>query len=49
MAEFIEVPVAREDGSRGLHYLNIEPISYPDSHIDQKEQGRTLTVYTDNG
>jgi hypothetical protein len=49
MAEFIEVPIAREDGSEGLHYVNIEAISYVDSHIEQKGEGRTLTVYLDNG
>jgi hypothetical protein len=49
MAEFIEVPIEREDGSEGLHYVNIEAISYVDSHIEQKGPGRTLTVYLDNG
>lgn len=49
MAEFIEVPIEREDGSEGLHYVNIEAISYVDSHIEQKGKGRTLTVYLDNG
>jgi hypothetical protein len=49
MAEFIEVPIEREDGSGGLHYVNIEAISYVDSHIEQKGKGRTLTVYLDNG
>ena len=49
MAEFIEVPIEREDGSEGLHYVNIEAISYVDSHIEQEGKGRTLTVYLDNG
>ena len=49
MAEFIEVPVEREDGSEALHYVNIEAISYVDSHIDQKGKGRTLTVHLDDG
>jgi hypothetical protein len=49
MAEFIEVPITREDGSEGLHYVNIEAVSYADSHIDQNEERRTLTVYLDNG
>lgn len=49
MAEFIEVPIEREDGSEGLHYVNIEAISYVDSHVEQKGDGRTLTVYLDNG
>ena len=30
MAEFFEVPVLREDGSVGSHYINIEAISYVD-------------------
>ena len=49
MAEFIEVPIENEDGSKGLHHVNIEAISYVDSHIDQKGKGRTLTVYLNNG
>jgi hypothetical protein len=49
MAEFIELPIAREDGSHGLHYVNIDAISYVDSHIDPKREGRTLTVYLSNG
>jgi hypothetical protein len=49
MAEFIEVPITREDGSEGLHYVNVEAISYADSHIDQNEERLTLTIYLDNG
>jgi hypothetical protein len=49
MAEFIEVPIEREDGSRALHYVNIEAISYVDSHVDQEGGASTLTVYLDNG
>jgi hypothetical protein len=49
MSEFIEVPITREDGSAGLHYVNLEAISYADSHTNQDEEGRTLTIYLDNG
>jgi hypothetical protein len=49
MAEFIEVPVAREDGSEGLHYVNIEAISYIDLHAAQEGEGRTLTVHLADG
>jgi hypothetical protein len=49
MAEFIEVPIVKEDGSEGLHYVNIEAISYVDSHIEQGGKDRTLTVYLHNG
>jgi hypothetical protein len=50
MAEFFEVPVRREDGSEGLHYVNIEAISYVDLEI---EAGKTVSdgvkVYLNNG
>jgi len=49
MAEFIEVPIEKEDGSEGLHYVNFEAVSYVDSQIEQKGKDRTLTVYLDNG
>jgi hypothetical protein len=49
MAEFIEVPITREDGSEALHYINIEAISYIDSHIGQEGEGRTLTVHLADG
>jgi hypothetical protein len=50
MAEFFEVPVWREDGSEGLHYVNIEAISYVDL---ETEAGKTIAdgvkVYLSNG
>lgn len=49
MAEFIEVPVEREDGSEGLHYVNIEAISYVDFRPDSKGGGSMPTVYLDKG
>jgi hypothetical protein len=49
MAEFIEVPIEREDGSEGLHYVNIEAISYVDSQTPPKGGGLTLTVHLDDG
>jgi hypothetical protein len=49
MAEFVEVPIAREDGSEGLIYVNIYMISYVDSHVGQDGEGRTLTVHVADG
>lgn len=49
MAEFLEVPIEKEDGSAGLHYVNLEAISYVDSQVDRKGEGSTLTVYLNNG
>jgi len=49
VAEFIEVPIEKEDGSEGLHYVNIEAISYVDSHNELRGRGRVLTVYLHNG
>jgi hypothetical protein len=49
MAEFIEVPIDREDGSLGLHYVNIGAISYVDLHVEQQGKPRSVTVYLDNG
>jgi len=50
MAEFFEVPVRREDGSEGLHFVNIEAITYID--LDE-EAGTTrpdrVKVYLNNG
>ncbi len=50
MAEFFEVPVRREDGSEGLHFVNVEAISYID--LDS-EAGTTATdrvrIYLNNG
>ena len=34
MAEFFEVPVRREDGSEGLHFVNLEAITYIDLDIE---------------
>ena len=50
MAEFFEVPVRREDGSEGLHFVNLEAISY----IDLDTEGGTATtdrvrIYLNNG
>jgi dUTPase len=50
MAEFFEVPVLREDGSVGSHYVNIEAISY----VDLESEAGKLTpdgvkVYLNNG
>jgi len=50
MAEFFEVPVLREDGSVGSHYVNIEAISYVDL---ETEAGKLIPdgvkVYLNNG
>ena len=50
MAEFFEVPVLREDGSVGCHYVNIEAISYVDL---ETEAGKLIPdgvkVYLNNG
>ena len=50
MAEFFEVPVRREDGSEGLHFVNLEAISY----IDLDTEAGTTTsdrvrIYLNNG
>ena len=50
MAEFFEVPVLREDGSVGSHYVNVEAISYVDL---ETEAGNLVPdgvkVYLNNG
>ena len=50
MAEFIEVPVLREDGSEGSHYVNIEAISYVDLETEAgKLSPDSVKVYLNNG
>lgn len=49
MAEFIEVPIEREDGSEGLHYVNIGAISYVDLNVEQEGKRPALTVYLNSG
>ena len=34
MSEFFQVPVRREDGSEGTHFINIDAISYVDLEIE---------------
>ncbi|MBV8488603.1 MAG: hypothetical protein JO161_10020 [Planctomycetaceae bacterium] len=50
MAEFFELFVEREDGRKGLQYINIEAISYVDLEIDAAgaTSGETR-VYLNNG
>ena len=50
MTEFFEVPVRREDGSEGLHFVNVDAISY----IDLDTEAGTANVdrvriYLNNG
>jgi hypothetical protein len=50
MAEFFEVPVLREDGSEGLHFVNVEAVSY----VDLDTEGGTVKtdrvrIYLNNG
>ncbi len=49
MAEFLEVPVRREDGSKGLQYINIDAISYVEPETDAHEASTGLKVYLNNG
>ena len=49
MAEFIEVPIEREDGSKGLHYINISAISYIDLCAEHEGKRQSLTVYLNSG
>jgi hypothetical protein len=49
MAEFVEVPIAREDGSDSLFYVTISMLSYADSQLEQDGEGRTLTVHLADG
>ena len=50
MAEFFEVPIQREDGSEGMHYVNIEAVAY--TECDGVEGGGgsgPVKVYLNNG
>ncbi len=50
MAEFFEVPVTREDGSTGFHFVNIEAISYIDLDVESaKTTLDSVRVYLNNG
>ena len=50
MAEFIEVPIRREDGSESLHYVNVEAISYIDYQDLEKGNGtESMRIYLNNG
>ncbi len=50
MAEFFEVPVRREDGSEGLHFVNVEAISYIDlDHEAGVPTSDRVRVYLNNG
>jgi hypothetical protein len=50
MAEFFEVPIRREDGSEGVHFVNIEAISYIDLNMDNNSKQLTnLAIYLNNG
>jgi len=50
MAEFIEVPIEREDGTEGLHCVNIDAISYVDIQDARKgEKGVSVVVHLSDG
>jgi len=50
MAEFFEVPVGREDGSEGFHFVNIEAISYIDfDAAPAKTTLDSVKIYLNNG
>jgi hypothetical protein len=50
MAKFFEVPVEREDGSKGLQYVNIDAITYVDLDTDAAQKIPTnLRIYLNNG
>ena len=50
MAEFFEVPVRREDGSEGLHHVNIEAIAYVDLDVEPGKAGSPgVRIYLNNG
>lgn len=50
MAEFIEVPIRREDGSEALQYINVEAISCVDYQEAGQEKGSgALKVHLNNG
>lgn len=50
MAFFFEIPVEREDGSKGLQYINLEAISYVDLDTDALEKiPINMRIYLNNG
>ena len=50
MAEFFEVPVRREDGSEGLHFVNLEAISYIDLDTEAGvKKSDHVRIYLNNG
>lgn len=50
MAEFLEVPIRREDGSEALHFINVEAISCVDYQEAGQEKGcGTLKIHLNNG
>jgi len=50
MAEFFEVPIVREDDSKGLQYINLESIAYAELDTDSAAGEPTaIRIYLNNG
>jgi len=50
MSEFFQVPVRREDGSEGIHFVNIDAISYVDLETeDSKVVSEGVRVHLNDG